>query len=245
MLSRVTAVAAAILLAVSGGSAVAQSRADTLRDALLGGRRKPPPVARYVAGDHAFVLDRTGETPLLKFEKDEEVWALDPAPAPGGDVIYRDDLGRSVVRANRMGHLTVFTPDEPEGLPAARAGPGESLRPAAMTMYQLWRHLVRQSARVSRAVGRRIDFDAPDVEQHEAGIYADAASVTAETLSRNAPRLNGRGPLSRVNRVEFVEGQRPGAVVEGTALSITLSPEQGVAGRPSSAKVLTALDRGD
>ena len=42
MLSRgVTAVAAAILLAVSGGSAVAQSRADTLRDALLGGRRKP------------------------------------------------------------------------------------------------------------------------------------------------------------------------------------------------------------
>ena len=54
MLSRVTAVAAAILLAVSGGSAVAQSRADTLRDALLGGRRKPPPVARYVAGDHAF-----------------------------------------------------------------------------------------------------------------------------------------------------------------------------------------------
>jgi hypothetical protein len=69
MLSRgVTAVAAAILLAVSGGSAVAQSRADTLRDALLGGRRKPPPVARYVAGDDAFILDRTGDTPLLKFE---------------------------------------------------------------------------------------------------------------------------------------------------------------------------------
>ena len=131
------------------------------------------------------------------------------------------------------------------GQDLARRGAAGAIRPVEMSMYQLWRHLVRQSAKVSRAVGRRISFDAPEVDEGEEGVYADAASLTAETLARHAPRLNGRGSLSRVNRVEFVEGQRPGAVVEGTALSITLSPEQGVAGRPSSAKVLTALDRGD
>ena len=243
-----TALVAGFVLLAGVGSASAQSRdSSSLRDALFGskpgaGRSAPAPrVARYAAGDETFVLDRSGDAPLLKFEGDREVWALRPTPGPRGDVIYKDDLGRPVLRFTRLGGLTVFTPDQPSGLPAAASGPAAALRPAAMTAVQLWRHLVRQSARASRALGRQIDFEANDVVQGSEAVYADAASLTAEAISREAPGLTPQSPLSRVRKVEFVEGPRASAALEGSSLEITVAPDQGLAGRPSSQRVLTAL----
>ena len=245
MISRTTALAAALMVAATGFPAAAQSRGDTTLRDLFSGRPSGPPVARYVAGGESFVLDRSGETPLLRFEGDREVWALRAAPGPRGDVIYKDDLGRAVIRATRLGGLTVFTPDQPGGLPAAAAGAASALKPAAITAVQLWRHLVRQSARVSRAVGRRISFEAPDVVQGSEAVYADAASLTADAIAREPVRMTSRGPLAHVKRVEFREGERASVVVEGEALEIIVAPEQGLAGRPSSRRVLTALDRAD
>jgi hypothetical protein len=246
MVSRTTALAAAVVwLAATAGPAAAQSRADaTLRD-LFSSRLTSPPIARYVAGDESFVLDRSGETPLLRFEGDREVWALRAAPGPRGDVIYKDDLGRPVIRATRLGGLTVFTPDQPDGLPAAAAGAAAGLKPAAISAVQLWRHLVRQSARVSRAVGRRISFEAPDVVQGSEALYADAAILTADAITREPARLSSAGGLAHVKKVEFREGERAAAMVEGESLEITIAPEHGLAGRPSSQRVLTALDRAD
>ena len=57
---------------------------DNLRESLFGqhpaaGRNTSPPVARYVSqeGD-VFVLDRSQNRPLLKFQDSPEVWALKP-----------------------------------------------------------------------------------------------------------------------------------------------------------------------
>nr|QQZ50116.1 DUF4908 domain-containing protein [Phenylobacterium glaciei] len=59
---------------------------DNLRESLFGqhpaaGRSQSPPVARYVSqeGD-VFVLDRSQNRPLLKFQDSPEVWALKPQP---------------------------------------------------------------------------------------------------------------------------------------------------------------------
>ena len=213
-----------------------------LRDHLTARPSAGSPVAKYVAGDdREFVLDRSGPSALLKFEGDDEVWALRPSPGPRGDVIYRDDTGRPVVRATRLGGVTVFTPDRPGGLPAALAGQASRIRPAAVSAVQLLRHLARQSVRASRALGRRIDFDALDVSPGEEVIYADAASVAADALTEAAQSDRARAALRNVRRVELAQGARPDVGVAGDTVRIVVAPPQGHAGRPSSRRILRGI----
>ncbi|MGD6771262.1 DUF4908 domain-containing protein, partial [Staphylococcus arlettae] len=83
-------------------------------------RSPPPPVARYMVGDSAgFILDRSSPTVLIKFDDSSEVWALEPQTVSRGDVIYRNDAGEAVLRATRLGGLTLFTPKLPGGAAAA------------------------------------------------------------------------------------------------------------------------------
>jgi hypothetical protein len=228
--------------------AAAQARFTQSQGGLFGPRGRAeasPSIARYVSvDDRAFVLDRSGSNPLLKFEDNAEVWVLRPAPGPRGDVIYRDDLGRQVVRASRMGGVTVFTPDRPGGMPAALAGQAGSIRPGAISPQALLSHFVRQAVRVSRAAGRKIRFETDsDATPGTSTLFADAATVTAEAMVRY-----GRGEgtlLSRLKRVSFVLGPKPGAAVSGDVLRITVAPGQGVAGRPSSERIVRTMAAGD
>ena len=232
----VAALAAAMVVCAP---ALAQT---SLRDHLTARPGAAPPVARYVAGDdREFVLDRTGPSALLKFEDDPEVWALRPSPGPRGDVIYRDDTGRPVVRATRLGGVTVFTPDRPGGVPAAVAGQAARIRPAAMSAIQLLKHLARQSVRASRALGRRIDFDALDVSPGEEVLYADAAAVTADAITEASQQTRARASLKNVRRVELASGGQPDVGVRGDTVRVVVSPPQGLAGRPSSRRILNAM----
>jgi hypothetical protein len=137
--------------------------------------------------------------------------------------------------------MTVFTPDRPGGLPAALSGEAAKLRPAIVTALQLFRHLRRQSGKVSKALGRGIAFEAPDVEPGQEQVYADAATVTAEALTQAAPRISTHRRLAGVNRVRFVTGARPDAGVSGDAIEVVVTPSQGVAGRPSSRRLLREI----
>lgn len=235
-------------LAPSG--AAAQARFTEGHGNLFGTRGRveiAPPVARYVAADErAFVLDRSGQTPLFKFEGSPEVWALRPAPGPRGDVIYRDELGRQRVRASRMGGLTVFTADRPGGLPAALAGQAVSIRPAAISPGALFQHYARQSVRVYRETRRKLVFETvQDATPATATLLADAATVTAEALTRFRSRKGEGGRMARLRTVRFSTGARPAAYVSGQALEIMVAPNQGVAGRPSSERIIRTMAAAD
>ena len=234
---------------VAGPGAAAQS--PTLRDALSGARpfssgrnAIAPPVARYVAGDErAFVLDRSGQTPLLKFEDSAEVWVLKPAPGPRGDVIYKDELGRQVIRASRLGGLTVFTAENPRGLPAALAGRASAIRLTVIRPEALLSHFVQQSRRASRAVRKRIVFETgADATAATAILFADAATIASDAVARFAGRADAPGVLRRLDTVRITTGRRPGAVVTRDTLEVTIAPQLGVAGRPSSERIIRALD---
>ena len=243
-------VAAAVLLSARTCAAADACAQDTLRDLLRGsrgaysqGRIQPaPPVARYVAEeDRSFILDRSGQTPLLKFEDNAEVYALRPTPGPGGDVIYKDDTGRAVARASRLGGLTVFTSDRPGGMAAALAGEASAIRPAAISPGTLLRLLAQASYRVRQAAGALIVFNAPDVTPATSWLFADAVTLTAEGFTRAARRKEGRAALRRVREVRFEVGRQPGVAVVGDRVQITVSPRHGVAGRPSSQRIANAV----
>lgn len=239
-------VAATLAAAGLGVSAPAQAAPGSLREGLFGEGRydsrrfSAPPVARYVVEDGGgFILDRSTPRPMVKFEDSAEVWVLQPQPAPRGDIIYKNDLGEPVLRATRLGGLTVFTRQRPSGAAAALVAGATPLRLQTLGPEALLQRLAQASARASRAARRLIPFEA-DASPETAPLVADAAMVAAEAVVRLAADSEGRQVLSGVDKVTLVEGRRPGASLRGGVILITVTPADGLAGRPSSERILAA-----
>jgi hypothetical protein len=244
------AIFAAAVLAPAVCALPAWAGPENLRQGLFGRegfeshQLSSPTVARYVLEDgDGFVLDRSqiGRT-LLKFDSSPEVWALQAHPAPRGDIIYKNDLGEPVLRATRLGGITVFTEQRPGGLAAALAGGGSPLRLQPLTAQTLLERLAQASARASHAARRLIPFDA-DASPASSALIADAAMVTSEAVVRMTRRADGRAMLAKFNQVRLVEGRHPSVDLTKGALQITVAPTLGMAGRPSSERILAAAER--
>ncbi len=223
----------------------------SLGDVIFGGDPQddrgapPPPVARYVSDEgESFVLDRSTPTPLLKFEDSQEVLALSPSPAARGDIIYRDDIGEPVLRATKLGGLTLFAHDRPGGAPVALAGLAPSLRLQALSASALLQKLGQASIRASRAARHLIVFDAQlgaqELTPDAAAVFGDAASVAAEAVVRIAHRADGGPLLRRFGRILFHPGGKSNAKLSKGVIDLTVNPGQGLAGRPSSARIMVA-----
>ncbi len=239
--------AAAFAAALSVGYAQpADAAPQTLREGLFGdrpapGRRASPPVARYVSQEgEGFVLDRSQTRAFMKFDGSPEVWALRPHPAPRGDVIYKNDLGEPMLRATRLGGLTLFTSERPGGSPVALAGGGTALRLAPLSPQLLLERMAQASAKASRAARRLIPFEA-DASPDSSAVVADAATVAAEAVARLARLPDGRSLLGRLKKVKLIEGKKPAATLSGGEMRITVSPDDGLAGRPSSDRIMQAV----
>jgi hypothetical protein len=144
-----------------------------------------------------------------------------------------------MLRATRLGGLTVFTPERPGGSPAALAGGGPTLRLAPLSPQALLERLAQASARATRAARRLIPFEA-DASPASSAVVADAATVTAEAVMRMSRRPDGKTLLARLKKVKLVEGRKPAAALHGGEMRITVAPAEGLAGRPSSDRIMQA-----
>lgn len=239
-------------LMVMTASANAQQMPHSLRDALLGHRGPAearriaaPPVARYVSeAGGGFVFDQAAPHPLIKFDNSAEVWVLSAQPASRGDVIYRNDLGEPMLRVTKLGGMILFTDDAPMGAAAALSGRASSIQPPAILSFSVFVQRVRiATARASRAAQHDIEFaTVDDVRPETSVLAADSATVVAEAFERMA-RKGDRSLISRIVRVLLAEGHKPAAALKDGALTITYSPDQGLAGRPSSKRIIKVINR--
>ncbi len=243
------ACAGALLMSLFGfsGPANAQSLGDRLfgpRPPFGGRPLAAPPVARYVSEDgDGFILDLTQGRPLIKFENSFEVFALRPQPGPRGDTIYKNDLGEPVLRATRLGGLTVFTDDHPSGEAAAVAGATSPLRLAAMDAQALLEKLGQASIRASHAARRLIPFEA-EATPTSSSLIADAAMVTSEAVVRMTKKPSDHRFLDKILKVRLLAGRKAGATLDQGVLEVTVSPTQGLAGRPSSDRIIQVTETG-
>jgi hypothetical protein len=212
---------------------------DKLRDGLFKNRSaESAPTACYVSEEgRVFTLDRTRPISMLKFEDSPEVWVLQPSPAPRGDVIYKNDMGEPMLRATRLGGFTLFTDDRPNGEAVSMAGGCAPLRLMPMSPQAVFERLAQASLRASRAAHRPMLFEAEATPESSA-LIADAAVVTSLAIIRLAARDDGRRFLARISRVRFSEGKKASASLKDGILRIVVSPDQGLAGRPSSDRIL-------
>jgi hypothetical protein len=239
-------------LMVMAASANAQQLPHSLRDALLGHkgsgearRVAAPPVARYVSDvGGAFVFDQAASQPLMKFDNSAEVWVLSPQPASRGDVIYRNDLGEPVLRVTKLGGVILFTDNAPMGAAAALSGRASSIQPPAIISFNVFVQRVSiASARATRAAQHLVEFSTvEDVRPETSVLAADSATVVAEAFERMA-RKGDRSVISRIMRVLLAEGHKPAANLKDGSLTITYAPGQGLAGRPSSKRIIKVMNR--
>jgi hypothetical protein len=236
------ALAVASVLALSGGASAAAPAWLKRAFALHRARPAAPTVERFsIDSGGGFTLDRSLGRPLLKFDDSPEVWALTASRGPRGDLIYLNDSGQPVLRTTRLGGVTVFTARRPEGSAAAESGAGAPLRLASIGPERLYQRLVQASARCSRAAQHLIAFDVPDADPGSDGVIADAAGVASEAIVALAAHYGGRTLLAHVTKVEIETGRLPGATLRGGVIYVTVAPPQGVAGRPSSERILVSI----
>lgn len=242
--SAVTFVAATLTLLCLCTAAPAAAQEGSLKDFLFGDKRgeserqaTPPPVARYVSDTgEGFILDRSNERTLLRFENSPEIWVLQPQIGPRGDVIYKNDIGQVLLRATRVGGLTLFTGKRPGGASASLAGVSAPIRLKAIGPVDLYRILVSASARASRLSNHRVSFDA-EATPASSTLIADAAVLSVMALERLSRRADGAALLAKIQRVVIVEGARPAVALRAGTLLIAVTPALGVAGRPSSERI--------
>ena len=228
------------------------AQVNALRGALFG--QKPaqernfttPPVAQYRAESGvSFIVDRTaGKDVLLRFDGEVEIWALRQTPGPRGDIIYKNDIGEPMLRATRLGGLTLFTTEQPQGSAAAVAGPAAALKiPHVANPAALLQVVTQASARTSRAAQRLITFEATELTPGAEPLFADAVNLTADAFIDLATREGGRALVGRISRVRVTAGPAAAAATLGATLQITVAPDQGFAGRPSSHNITAVLAR--
>jgi hypothetical protein len=240
--SALIAAAAALGAVASMAYAQAQGGTDTIREAMgvaaaQGAHMHLPLVGRFVSDTGAvFILDRSGPAALFRFERSNEIWALRAMAAPGGDIVYKNDLDQPVVRVSRLGALTVFTTQRPMGAPATLQGEGAPFHPPAMSPQQLLLILFHSSQRATRAAEHPVPFNAEATPGSEF-VIADASVVVADTLAQMSAIREGRPLLQRLRKVRFWVGRRTEAHFRGGILDITVDPRSGLAGRPSSGRV--------
>lgn len=250
-MGRRAAAVAAAAAALASVAAPATAQPLSLRDHLFGPPTDErafsiPTIGRFQPErGAAFVLDRSaGRQVLLKFESRSEIWALDPTPGPRGDVIYKNDMGEPVLRATRLGGLTLFTPQAPGGVAAAFTGQAQLLRPSPVgTPAGLLQSFTQASERAARVVQHPVAFEADNVPIAAIAIFADTAAVAAEAFVEVASRGGPRGArvLARYTKVRIGLGETPLASVAGETVQIFVDPDRGVAGRPSSQRIAAAM----
>jgi len=81
-----------------------------------------------------------------------------------------------------------------------------------------------------------------DARPETSVLIAESAIITAEAFERIA-RKGDRSILAGITRVVLAEGDKPGATLRNGALIVTYAPGQGMAGRPSSKRIVKVVNR--
>jgi len=241
---------AIMLIACVTGTTVAEAQVGrSLKDAMFGhksvdGRTQAPPkIAHFVSEDgESFVFDGTSPQALMRFDGDDEVWALTTTQGPKGDVIYKNDIGEPVLKATRWGGMILFSEESPTGDPAAVTGKAEAFSLDKISPASLYQTLLRASHRVSVLLERNLIFAAPDVTPDTSSLYANSFTVTSDALAKVALQSHGRQMLTPVHQVQFVDGRPPSASLDKGTLTLKLDASRGAwGGHPSSRRIMNLI----
>jgi hypothetical protein len=206
-----------------------------------------PQIARYVAGDLEFVLDRSGPQPLIQFRGGTEILALTRSAGPRNDEIYKNDIGEQVLRMSSLGGGgTIYTPDQPQGMPVSLVQ--VVVTPIRLPVIsggdiELGRRELQASLSISTALQRHVGFQIAEYDSEAWALVGDTINLVVKAIQINQEHLRQNPKFSHIDRVLIVVGDQPGILLNYDTIQITVAPSKGPAGRPSSARIAIAMMR--
>jgi hypothetical protein len=93
---------------------------------------------------------------------------------------------------------------------------------------------------LSQTMGRLIEINV-DTDAEAEGLTVEALILSTDAVLRIARSPTGRSSLNQLRRILIVQGGSSSVSYVRGELRIVVAPTQGVAGRPSSARVIRAF----
>jgi hypothetical protein len=115
---------------------------------------------------------------------------------------------------------------------------------APLSPNALFKCFYAAQVRATHAAQHEVAFETQDdATPQTASLFADAATVTSRALVRIAERPGGASVLARLTTARFIIGGEPAANLADGVLTITIAPQRGMAGRPSTRQIEEAARR--
>lgn len=198
-----------------------------------------PPAAKYEdsVSQRSFVLDRSGDETLMKFDDSPEVYALRATTAQRGDDFLRNDAGELMLRVTEQGNVIAYVGAK-TGAPADIAGAAAPLNAPAMS-GSLTQSVKDAAESLSKIAGH-------DVTIFGAGEFASDEEWAADALTMTVlgvERANGLAHTA-AQGLKAVRLDRAGAATatyKDGELVLGVNPDAGYAGRPSSEAIANAI----
>ena len=233
---RMTVVGAALTLIVSHGALAAES----------GPRLR---IGHYSTGSGVigFVLDRMGTPIKLRFDGSDEILALTAEQAPYNSMTLKRDDGIAVLRIYETGRVLVFS-DKLSG------GSADAYRDQQAEPLVVKKATREQAETEAESLGRRlrdagapalaIALDAPRLSPDSAAwsAMADAIAVTGATLDEMLSSPIAREVIAaKLRRVVIRDADQVDVRLVDDALIVEVKAKEAITGRPSSARLKSAI----
>lgn len=200
----------------------------------------------YMAGDHVtFVLDHAGDQVRLRFARSDEVFYLTAEAAPLGARVLKYDTGTPALRVTGWGGVTLYTPDDPAGIPAEYSDVVRNVDPPPVSPKDLKLFAAGLAKEVAAhtdfAVGFASDWD--DLARSDAvRALACAAMLNASyALEQSATGPKRNAIADTLHVVQVIEGNQVKTTIHRGVLTVTIDPKLGASARPSSLAIARTL----
>jgi hypothetical protein len=204
----------------------------------------------YSAGDGNFTLEPYGRDKyLLRFPRGAEKFVLSQERSSLGARILKYDTGATALRVSVWGGMTLYTQDNPGGIPATRLGDAPAPSMMAVSAGELMTAFGDETSHMTYVQKIAVKFSADaavmQADSETRGRAFDALTNAAEGIERYLASLPVARSLfaKRVNSVKVAEGGKATVTLSGQTLLVSFVPGEGHEGHASSLAIEQELGR--
>ena len=203
----------------------------------------------YQAGDNVrFSLDRYQNEFAMRFAGQPEIYVLYADYGSLGGRVLKYDSGAIAIQVAGWGGMTLYTDDQPQGLPAVRTGDSFFPNLGQVTLAQVQSAADDEAAHLAYVRGVHVTFSTDwNALAGDSGVRAltfDAMENAARGIDRFTANPAARAAFTqRVNAVQLVASSKPMIQMSGKTLIVTFTPNRGYFGRASSRAIAYALGK--
>lgn len=203
----------------------------------------------YLAGDNVrFTLAANGDSFLLRFDNNPEVFVLYTGHASLGGRVLKYDSGETVLQVAGWGGITLYTDAAPTGLPAVRTGDATVPTPQSASLPDIHNAAEDEAQHLAYMRGLRlnvtVDWSAIANDRTAREFAFDAMENTVRGLDRFSISAGGREAIAHHLDTVMVEPSgKPTLILKTRTLFVTFNPANGYEGRASSRAIARALGK--